>query len=178
MQKRRERFSPEEKAKADEALFCRLKELEKDYQKQHPGGMTYCYLSVRSEADTRTFLRWMLAEGLPAAVPKVSGKQMEFLRLLPETPFVPGCFGIPEPAGGMPVQEPGLMILPGLAFDRKGRRLGYGGGYYDRYLEGKKDFLKIGLCYSFQILEKIAAEDYDIPADGLVTEEGIWKILD
>ena len=86
-----------------------------------------------------------------------------------------GTFGIPEPAGGHPADwaELDLVLVPGLAFDPKGNRLGYGKGYYDQALPLlKKTTLTIGLAYSFQILDHVPASGQDIPVQGLLTEKG------
>ncbi len=88
--------------------------------------------------------------------------------------FRKGLFGIKEPDGEEIVdyKEPDLIIVPGLAFSKDGSRLGFGKGYYDRFLEKSRGY-KIGICYSFQLLPKIPAESFDIPLDAIVTEKEV-----
>ena len=86
-------------------------------------------------------------------------------------------YGIPEPIKKKPV-NPDVLFVPLVAFDRKGFRLGYGGGFYDRYikkLEKRKSFLSIGFAYSFQKINKIPKESFDKPLDLVITEKKIHK---
>lgn len=130
-------------------------------------------------------------------VPRVEGKNMNFYPITETASLKRSKFGVPEPdeshqipyTSGLRkssghreardrsidngVDPPRLMLLPGLAFDLKGNRLGYGAGYYDRFLSahGKDGFIKVALAYDFQIQESIAAEAYDIRVDYIVTPD-------
>ena len=103
-----------------------------------------------------------------------------------ESGLTPGKFGIGEPTQKMGIPfETSLsrstaVLVPGLAFDHKGRRLGRGKSFYDRFLSQAKMLpaLKIGICWDLQIVDRVPTEDWDIPMDVLVTEEGIIRIGD
>ena len=86
----------------------------------------------------------------------------------------PGKFGVSEPEGEESEDKPEVCILPLLAADGQFRRLGYGGGYYDKYLSGKgKGMRKIGICYDFQLTDGLPSEDHDVLLDALVTDARI-----
>lgn len=86
-----------------------------------------------------------------------------------------GAFNVPEPKDKTPFdkKEIDLVIVPGVAFDRKGNRTGYGKGYYDRFLKDMSA-LKIGVCHSFQLLDEIESEEHDVKMDMIVTEREVW----
>ncbi len=95
--------------------------------------------------------------------------EMDFYKYTGE--FVPGKFNIPEPTGD--ITEVKTIIVPGSVFDYNGYRIGYGGGYYDKYL--KKNHLKIGVCFEFQLVDKLPIEKHDVRLDILVTEKNIYR---
>ena len=78
-----------------------------------------------------------------------------------------GYCGIPEPVADEPVAEDktALVLMPGMAFDRAGHRIGYGGGFYDKYLSREPEHPTLALCYDFQIVENLPTEEFDIPVD-------------
>ena len=78
-----------------------------------------------------------------------------------------GYAGIPEPIADEPVADDpaALVLMPGLAFDRAGHRIGYGGGFYDRFLENEPNHPTVALCYSFQMMDHLDTEEHDIPVD-------------
>lgn len=127
----------------------------------------YGYLPYNQEVRTVPILELALREGKRVAVPKVYGTEMRFLYLTDLTRVAKGYAGIPEPVDDGPVAaEPdALVLMPGLAFDRTGRRVGYGGGFYDRFLAAEPGHPKIALCYDFQIVSGLETETFDIPAD-------------
>jgi len=86
--------------------------------------------------------------------------------------LVKGRFGIMEPLPYGSVDRIDLLVVPGIAFDRKGYRLGYGKGYYDKFL-AKKDVFSIGLAYFFQLVESLPKGKYDMKLDSVATEAGI-----
>jgi 5-formyltetrahydrofolate cyclo-ligase len=89
--------------------------------------------------------------------------------------FKVGAFGVSEPMGGAPAPPPDLVIVPGLAFDPTGARLGRGKGYYDRWLDANPAVETLGVCFSCQILEKLPAEPHDARVNAILTEQGfIW----
>ena len=110
--------------------------------------------------------------GKEVAVPKVSGKDMVFYRLTDFSQLEPGYYGIPEPVGKETVDwEEGLMIMPGVAFDRKNHRVGYGGGFYDRFLEKHSGLSLLAVAFDFQILSQVPTEPTDIFPHIIVTEK-------
>ena len=142
--------------------------------------LIYCYVSIDDEADTRRIIEESLRRGKKAAVPRVTGKhRMEFCLIRSFADLRPGFLSIPEPEPwcekSAPPSEETLVILPGTAFDRKGGRIGYGGGYYDAYLEGKENCRKAALAFHAQVAEKVPADSHDIRVDIIVTEEEIIR---
>ena len=132
----------------------------------------YSYLPYNQEIDTYEILRQAQKDGKRVAVPKVIGEKMVFLWLDDLTATAPGYYTIPEPVANEPEANDGaaLMILPGLAFDRSGARCGYGGGFYDRYLEHHPRHFKVALAYDFQIFDHLETDPHDIPVDLVLTE--------
>lgn len=143
----------------------------------------YTYFSYGTEADTTEIIKKSLGMGKRVFLPKTySGRKMEFFEIFSLEELVSGFHGILEPdtkknPGKKPFQETGLMLVPGLAFEMGGCRLGYGGGYYDAYfsLFPKEHFYKLGLCFQSQVLETPIwpLEKQDIPVDGILTEQGL-----
>lgn len=145
----------------------------------------YCYASFRDEVSTAGLMELAWMAGKKVAVPRVTGSlQMEFYYIESILELLPGYQGIPEPEGDMvkiAVPEKGLspnrnddilVILPGAAFDRTGNRIGYGKGFYDRYLRNFPWCRRMGLAYSVQCVEKIPADPWDVCAEAVITEKG------
>ncbi len=134
----------------------------------------------QSEIDTRVLLGCLAGEGWTTCLPIVLGKglPLEFRRWLPGEPLVKGVLGIERPPETSPVVEPDILIIPLLAFDRQGFRLGYGGGFYDRTLEklrGLKNIVAIGVGYSAQEVEAVPHGAHDQPLDYMMTQKEIFK---
>lgn len=127
----------------------------------------YGYLSYNQEVQTLPILQQAQRDGKRVAVPKVLGDTMVFLWLDDLTRIAPGYCGIPEPVGDTPVADcsDALVLMPGLAFDREGHRLGYGGGFYDKFLAAEPNHPTLALCYDFQLLEQVQTEAHDLPVD-------------
>ena len=143
-----------------------------------------CYCAVRSELDTRLLLEDAWARGvrllLPRCVPTQPGV-MDVACACDAADLQPGAFNIPEPdparCPAVGACTPDVAVLPGVAFDRAGRRLGYGGGYYDRLLTAgqARPGLCIGLCFSVQLVDALPADPWDAPVHVIVTEsEVVW----
>ena len=97
---------------------------------------------------------------------------MEFYYFEGYDTLQPGTYGVLEPVGGvLATDTDALFIMPGVAFDRENHRIGYGGGYYDRYLERPNQHFKIALAYQFQVYQQIPFERFDIQPDLILTEE-------
>lgn len=128
----------------------------------------YGYLSYNQEVRTEPILRRAEADGKRVAVPKIFGDKMSFLRL-DRGKIASGYRGIPEPTDGEIANDTdALVLMPGLAFDPHGHRLGYGGGFYDRFLS-VEPHPTIALCYDFQLLDLLETEAHDIPVDAVLS---------
>lgn len=127
----------------------------------------YGYLPYNQEVRTVPMLERALRDGKKVAVPKVYGDTMKFIYLDDMTQIEKGYAGIPEPIADEPVADDknALVLMPGLAFTKNGDRMGYGGGFYDRFLAEEPNHPTLALCYEFQMLEQLPTEEYDIPVD-------------
>ena len=127
----------------------------------------YGYLPYNQAVRTVPMLERALKDGKKVAVPKVYGDEMKFLYLDDLNAVAKGYAGIPEPIADEPVahDETALVLMPGLAFDPQGHRIGYGGGFYDKFLAAEPNHPTLALCYEFQMLPKLDVEDHDIPVD-------------
>ncbi len=127
----------------------------------------YGYLPYNQEVRTVPMLRRALEEGKRVAVPKCYGDEMKFIYLNDLTQVAPGYCGIPEPIADEPVADDptALVLMPGLAFDHQGHRIGYGGGFYDKFLAAEPTHPTLALCYEFQMFDRLETEEFDIPVD-------------
>ena len=127
----------------------------------------YGYLPYNQEVRTVPMLEQALRDGKRVAVPKCYGDEMRFIWMEDLSKVEKGYAGIPEPVEDGPVadDETALVLMPGLAFDPEGHRIGYGGGFYDRFLAKEPDHPTLALCYAFQMLPKLETEEFDIPVD-------------
>ncbi len=127
----------------------------------------YGYLPYNQEVRTVPMLERALKDGKRVAVPKCYGEEMRFIYLDDLTKVAKGYAGIPEPIADEPVadDETALVLMPGLAFDPKGHRIGYGGGFYDKFLAAEPNHPTLALCYEFQMLPSLETEEHDIPVD-------------
>lgn len=147
---------------------------------QYKKADTICvYISHDNEVDTESLILRALADKKKVAAPRVISSdgrnEMEFYYFDSMDALKPGAFGILEPMGISPInqQENCLMIMPGIAFDEKKNRIGYGGGYYDRYLEKNKQMVKAALAYEIQMVKALTPDPFDITPDMIVTEKRI-----
>ncbi len=135
------------------------------------------YSTIHNEVDTRKVIEMCLNSGKKVLLPTVSAGRLLFRELNELSSMRKGKFGIPEPPATNKVFEPDqadLIVLPGIAFDVKGHRVGYGKGYYDKSLHNLVGQGKlVGLCYDFQLVEEIAGEPHDVKVDMIVTEKRI-----
>lgn len=132
----------------------------------------YVYLSANQEVRTDEIIRQARQDGKRVAAPRVCGDELRFIFLDESVRLQAGSFDILEPVEGQEADDPtALVLLPGLAFDRLGRRLGYGGGYYDRFLARETEHLTLALCYGFQLVDELPAEPHDVRADAVLAAE-------
>jgi len=130
----------------------------------------YGYLPYNQEVRTVPMLEQALKDGKQVAVPKVCGDDMKFIYLTDLSQVEKGYAGIPEPIADGPVADDpsALVLMPGLAFDPQGHRIGYGGGFYDRFLAAEPDHPTLALCYDFQVFPHLDTEEFDIPVDAVL----------
>jgi 5-formyltetrahydrofolate cyclo-ligase len=164
-----------ERERASSNIMQRLMPLEA-YQRAQA---VHTYVSWRDEADTHALIRVMRHEGRRVIVPKVQQHPRTLLHFSIDdfSMLVPGAFGILEPSeekGAQPAAADiaALVIVPGLAFDRQGHRLGYGAGYYDHFL-AEISAPKIALAFAAQIVEEVPAAAHDQRVDFVVTENEV-----
>ncbi|HDI12518.1 MAG TPA: 5-formyltetrahydrofolate cyclo-ligase [Hadesarchaea archaeon] len=136
------------------------------------------------EVETEEMIKETLKLGKRVLVPVVDGAKILFSDLRDyDSELAPGTFGVPEPKPlfrrPVPVSESDLIVVPGVAFDCRGYRLGYGGGYYDRLLREasltRPSLSSVGLGYELQIVEKLPVTAEDVPVDILVTEKRVLR---
>ena len=132
----------------------------------------FVFISYRSEVDTKGIIEDILADGKKLLVPLVKGSQMIAVEVKGIDDLGPNKMGILEPKSGEEVIDVDLTITPGLAFDKAGYRLGYGGGYYDKFF-AKVDTIRMGIGYYDQFVESLVHEDYDKPLQYLLTDRGL-----
>lgn len=127
----------------------------------------YGYLPYNQEVRTVPMLEQALRDGKRVAVPKCYGDEMKFIWMDDLSKVEKGYAGIPEPLADGPVadDETALVLMPGLAFDPQGHRIGYGGGFYDKFLAAEPSHPTLALCYDFQLLPHLETEEFDIPVD-------------
>lgn len=132
------------------------------------------YFGVGAEPDTLPLLTAALERGKRVALPKITGPgTMEAREIRALSELVPGAFGIPEPADSCPVVPPeefDLILVPGAAFSPDGRRLGRGGGYYDRYLPRTRG-VRVAAVRHIQLFDALPVEAHDVPVDLVITDE-------
>jgi len=173
---RRDQLSGDEIATMSRAIAGNLKQL--------PAIADSCtiftFVNYRSEPETLPLIRHWLAEGRTVAVPRtIPGSHMEIYRIAdPDRQLAPGYCAIPEPipekTGCLSPSLIDTVIVPGSVFDARGGRLGYGGGYYDKFLSGQAPAaLRIGICFELQIVEQVPVLPHDEPLDLVVTEKRI-----
>jgi len=134
------------------------------------------FAAFRSEVRTLNLARRLIALGKTVVFPKtlIDQDRLEFRVVTnPEEQLKPGVWNIPEPMDGlqvMPYSELELIVTPGAAFDRKGNRIGYGGGFYDRVFAGAPKALRVALAFDMQMVDEVPADSHDLPVHLAITE--------
>jgi 5-formyltetrahydrofolate cyclo-ligase len=137
------------------------------------------YSPILNEVYTEEIFRQACARGKQVVYPRVEGASLEFFAVSGRDDLQVGNFGILEPKGTqpVPVARIDLLLVPGVAFDLGGHRLGYGKGYYDRLLSGRAKGAKlVGFCFEFQLLSSLPAELHDVRMDLLVTDQRTLRL--
>lgn len=136
----------------------------------------YMYVATRGEVDTKNLIMQACFHGKEVAVPKIEDGVMNFYSITSFEDLSVGYFGILEPNTKKIPKTPDIVIVPGVAFSKSKERLGYGGGFYDRFFYDKHtNIIKIALSFEFQILEKLPVEEHDIKMDMIITEKRIIR---
>ena len=128
------------------------------------------YYPFKREVSLISLFETFKSLGKEILFPKVSGKDILPLKVDSLEDFKAGFKGIMEPVSSKRIAEPEVVFVPGIAFDFDGHRIGYGGGFYDRFLSGR-ECLKVGICFDFQMVKKIPAEPFDVHVDIVVSEK-------
>lgn len=171
--RRRAEMDPERKAELD----CDISQNVRRLNEYKPAKTLLVYVSTPIEVNTRTIIENAWADGKKVAVPRCipDSREMEFHYITSYDDLSPGTFSVLEPSPELPVVtdfSDCLMIVPGMQFDMNGYRLGYGKGYYDRYMvrfTGKS----AGICYSFELKPFMHHGRYDRSVDIIVTDKKI-----
>lgn len=163
----KQQYTPAQLEELSEPIIARLRPLLVDAR------VIMAYYSLPDEVNTHQLLDDLVAEGKTVLLPKVLDATTMELRLYTGPhDLAPGPFGIMEPSGSQYSPSSGIpsidvALIPGVAFDAEGHRLGRGRGYYDRFLRtmGTVPFVRIGLCFDFQKVESVPSDTHDIPVD-------------
>jgi len=137
----------------------------------------YVYVNYNQEVITTDIIKKSLAVGKNVYIPKVYDDVILFHQIRSyEDDLAPGAYGILEPTNNSPDKlRDGLLIMPGLAFDKKFHRIGYGGGFYDKYLALPNSHIKLAIAYDFQVLEQIEADEFDMKVDVIITQDFVIR---
>lgn len=140
----------------------------------------FIYINFGSEINTKAIIESFFNDNKSVYVPKINTKKKEMnaVKISSFENLIENKYGILEPDNNeiLNKMDLDLIILPGVAFDYGGGRVGYGGGYYDRYLESiNKNIIKIALLYDFQLIDKVPCEEHDIRANYIITEKRLIK---
>ncbi len=178
---RRDRLPPAEQAGKSRDIVAKLFDMEEI----GAAGHLFVYAGFRSEVQTGDFIDQCLAAGKTVSVPVtlVESSSLLAVRITdPKAQLRPGYCGIPEPPPSLAERnrvDPAtidVVIVPGSVFDSRGGRLGYGGGYYDRFLSGQAPgALRIALAYDLQVVDRVPMEPHDQRMDRVVTEKTIYR---
>jgi 5-formyltetrahydrofolate cyclo-ligase len=176
----RDRLDARWRARASDAITAGLLQL----PSQASARTVLSYAAFRSEFDTRPFNEHVLASGRPLLLPRVDrdARRLRVYAVVSLTDdLVPGIWGIREPDPARcreaSIDEADVVLVPGVAFDARGGRLGYGGGFYDRLLAGARaDLPRIAAAFSTQLVEAVPVDGHDCRMTTLVTETGTIAI--
>ncbi|MFN3946948.1 MAG: 5-formyltetrahydrofolate cyclo-ligase [Aquificaceae bacterium] len=169
---KRESLSQEEREALSKRIVDRILEL-----KEIKGAKkVLLFCPIRGEPDITPLFSWVLKEGKRLVLPKVEGENLKLIEVEKEKELSIGAFCIPEPKEGKEVspQEIEFSLIPGLIFDKEGYRIGYGKGYYDKLLDRLKG-KRVGVCYDFQVVERLPRDSWDKPVDWVLTEKKLYK---
>jgi len=142
----------------------------------------FTFVSFGSEVDTQKIISYALNDGKIVYVPKIKSKDkgIEIFTINTLSNLKPGYFNILEPLENCPVgniKDIDLILMPGIAFDRNGGRIGYGAEFYDRFLTSiNSDVPKLALAYQFQILDEVPITEFDVKIDGIISNKELITV--
>lgn len=167
----RDALAPEQRERAAAAIHERaLAEI----TRSRAPATVMAFWSFGSEVETAPLIERLALRGDRVALPRIVDGALQARLYRPGDPVTETSFGAKEPKGGLVLdpKDVDLVLTPGLAFDRRGYRVGYGRGYYDRFLaQTGAHTVRMGLCFAVQVLEDVPATSFDLPVDVIVTEE-------
>jgi 5-formyltetrahydrofolate cyclo-ligase len=136
------------------------------------------FWSFGSEVDTAPILSALAASGHRVALPRIEGGDLVAVAYGPGDPVTETSFGAREPAAGEVLREPEMdvVVTPGVAFDHRGFRVGYGGGFYDRLLRRcRPDAFRVAIGFALQVVDAVPHGGADVPVHAIVTEDGVLR---
>lgn len=169
-------------AHSDEAIHAmslQVLERVRELSEYRQADTIFVYVDCKHETETSDLIRQAWADGKRTAVPRVLGQEMRFFYITSlEEDLEDGYFGIREPYERNPADAEAdapesLMFMPGVAFDESRHRIGYGGGFYDRYLEAHPGLKTVALAFEFQVRPEVPFEEFDIRPGKIVTEKRV-----
>jgi 5-formyltetrahydrofolate cyclo-ligase len=172
LRQRKEAMIPEDRLSKSHRICRHLMEIIRN------GETVMVFTSKEKEVNTEPLILTLFKKGNPVVVPIIVKEDVS-LRLSYLRDFsalVPSTFGVPEPIGSeipAAAEDIGTIVLPMLGFDRNGGRIGYGAGYYDRFLSKNRNLRKIGIAFACQEVDSLPVDENDIRMDYIITEEGI-----
>lgn len=169
---------PAERGAAGRAAAARLAELLREL----PPGPVAIFHALPEEIDTAPAVARVAASGRSVVLPRQAGRirPLDFHAFRPGDPLMPGPFGVFEPIAAAPRLEPAVLVVPLLAFDRRGGRLGYGAGFYDRTIAALRGRGRappaIGFAFAFQEVDEVPLAPTDARLDAIVTEREVIRV--
>jgi 5,10-methenyltetrahydrofolate synthetase len=158
-----------------EQLSLKISQIVLASQWYQDAGLVFFYYPLGKEVSLLPVMHDALRRNKRAAFPKTAGDQMEFYEVTSLSQLKEGCFHVMEPEAvqeNLVCEQPDICFVPGTVFDKKGGRLGYGRGYYDRYFAGRHTARLIGCAYAYQIVDELCIDEWDVRMDFVVSEEG------
>lgn len=189
MQEEGQNFGMNENAKDKKTLRSKMKQLRKERAYQTEDGVKnffslsevkraetfFVYKSFASEFDTKKLIDTLLKQGKKVYLPRVERQDMVAVLYQDKDTMSKSNYGIEEPLGKAYSGKIDMAVIPLLAVTKDGARLGYGGGYYDKFLKNR-DCLKIAYCYDFQIVDDVPKEEHDVLVDLIVTDKQVFYV--
>ncbi|MCR4806807.1 MAG: 5-formyltetrahydrofolate cyclo-ligase [Lachnospiraceae bacterium] len=177
--KRRSGLAPDKKALYDTVICDRITSMDE----YNDAGLVLVYASYNGEVDTKELIKRCIKDGKSVACPRCRIEDgvpaLDFYRIGSWDDLNEGYKGIPEPGADEDKKVSGheikdaLIIVPMVGYDKSGNRLGYGKGFYDRFLAANKNAKSIGLAYSIQECDELPVDEYDVRPDMIINETGV-----